>query len=61
MIQIHEKEDKYIRIFSDSQAVLKALSKSKLKSKTIQNTRIALNELKTKVIALSVNWMKAHK
>ena len=35
MIQIQNNKNKYIRIFSDSQAVHKGLSKNKVKNQTI--------------------------
>ena len=51
---------KYLKIFSDSQAVIKALEKPDITSHTILGARKALNQLKSKVITLSVIWIKAH-
>ena len=61
MYSIHNNKDKYIRIFSDSQAVLKALEKEIIKSKTILNTKNALNQLKAKVSSLTLHWIKTHR
>ena len=51
---------KYIKIFSDSQAVRKALEKNDLYSHTILNVRHTLNTLRENTIALSLIWIKAH-
>ena len=57
---ILNKNDKYIGIFTDSQAVLKALNKSKTKIRTILKTKTALNELGKSVQSLTIKWTKAH-
>ena len=61
MSVIHKPKDKYVRIFSDSQAVLKALDKQIVKSNTILNTKIALNELNEKVRSVTLHCIKAHR
>ena len=58
--EILERSDKHVRIFSDSQAVLRALSKTNITSKTVLDAKIALNILKEKVTTLSLKWIKAH-
>ena len=55
-----ETRDKYIRIFSDSQAVLRALDKDGVTSQTILNTKNALYELKQLKQAVTLKWTKAH-
>ena len=61
MESIIQRDEKYIRIFSDSQAVLKALDKEIITSKTVLGARIALNQLKEKVQALTLHWIKAQR
>ena len=60
LIDQSETQDKYIRIFSDSQAVLKALDKEGVTSQTILNTKKALYELKQIKRAVTLKWTKAH-
>ena len=60
LTEIINPKIKFIRIFSDSQAVLKALDKDTIKSQTILNTRLALNTLSLQVHTLSLVWIKAH-
>ena len=60
LIDHSESRDKYIRIFSDSQAVLRALDKEGVTSQTILNTKSALYELKQIKQAVTLKWTKAH-
>ena len=59
LIDHSETRDKYIRIFSDSQAVLKALDKDGVTSQTILNTKNVLYELKQLKQAVTLKWTKA--
>ena len=60
LINHSETRDKYIRIFSDSQAVLRALDKDSITSQTILNAQNALYELKQLKQAVTLKWVKAH-
>ena len=60
LIDHPEIRDKYIRFFSDSQAVLRALAKDDVTSQTILNTKNALYELKQIKRAVTLKWTKAH-
>ena len=60
MLENTTPKTKYIRIFSDSQAVLKALDKDTIKSRTILNARLALNKLSHQIHTLTLVWIKAH-
>ena len=51
---------KYIKIFSDSQALLMALNKTTMTSKTVVKTHKELNKLGDKVQTLTLTWIKAH-
>ena len=51
---------KYVRIFSNSQAVLKALKKDVVKSKTILDTHNMLNKLTEQIHMLTLVWIKGH-
>ena len=50
----------HVKILSDSQAALTALSNSKLKSQTVKNASIALNSLKLRCETVKLAWIKAH-
>ena len=50
----------HVKILSDSQAALTALSNSKLKSQTVKNASIALNSLKLRCESVRLAWIKAH-
>ena len=52
--------DRYIKIFSDSQAAIQALNKWKIKSHLVAETIWALNRLGEKCFRLEINWIKAH-
>ena len=58
--EIRNPEDRYIKIFCDSQAALKSLNTWKIKSKLVHNTIQSLNTLATQVKRLELNWIKAH-
>ena len=60
LINHSETRDKYIRIFSDSQAVLKALDKDNVTSQTILRAKTALYELKQLKQTVTLRWTKAH-
>ena len=51
---------KCIKIFSDSQASLKALANPLVTSKTVQNARIALNLAGDSATTSELHWDKAH-
>ena len=52
--------DRFIKIFSDSQAAIQALNSTYLTSKLVKNTINALNQVGNKVESLEINWIKAH-
>ena len=51
---------KYIKIFSDSRAVLQALNSNDITSSVIMDTIHTLNTLGSKTKRLTLNWIKAH-
>ena len=51
---------KYVKIFSDSRAVLQALDSNDITSSVIRDTINKLNLLGDKVKRLTLNWIKAH-
>ena len=51
---------KFVKLFSDSQAALLALSNWKVKSKLVLETIEALNILGEKTYRLELSWIKAH-
>ena len=53
-------EQKYIKIFTDSQAALQALANNNFTSKIVKETCLELNKLKQQVIRLEIAWIKAH-
>ena len=59
-ITILEPSDKYIKLFSDSQAALKSLNKFRCLSKTVVRAVEGLNELGKNRQRLELNWIKAH-
>ena len=50
----------HVKILSDSQAALSALSSMQLKSQTVKNASIALNSLKLRCDTVKLAWVKAH-
>ena len=63
MIEVrqHPKEDdKYIKLFSDSQAALKSLAKHKVKSHVVGQTIRELNITRSRAARLQLDWIKAH-
>ena len=63
MIEVRQhlrEEDRYIKIFSDSQAALKSLAKSKVKSHVVGQTIRELNITGALVDRLQLDWIKAH-
>ena len=50
----------HVKILSDSQAALKALSNTCLKSQTVKNASISLNSLKLRCKTVKLAWIKAH-
>ena len=50
----------HVKILSDSQAALTALSNTQLKSQTVKNASIALNSLKLRCQTVKLAWIKAH-
>ena len=53
-------QGKCIKIFSDSQASLKALANPLITSKTVENARLALNLAGNLATTLELHWVKAH-
>ena len=51
---------KYVKIFSDSRAVLQALNSHDITSSTVQETVQKLNQLGQLTKRLTLNWIKAH-
>lgn len=60
LLEIKGDKNKYVKIFSDSQAALKALNPWKIKSKLVGSTKESLNRLADRVCRLELNWIKAH-
>ena len=50
----------HVKILSDSQAALTALSNTKLESQTVKNASIAQNSLKLRCDTVRLAWIKAH-
>ena len=53
-------EDKYIKIMSDSQAAIQALSSRLCSSRLVQQTKTELNKLGETTDRLDIAWIKAH-
>ena len=60
LLEVIGKNDKYIKLFSDSQAALMSLNKWQIKSKLVYNTILSLNKLAKRVCRLELVWIKAH-
>ena len=60
MISIKTPEQKYIKIFSDSQAALRSLANWKVKSKLVYDTMETLNTLAKSCLRVELVWIKAH-
>ena len=60
LIQNYKEEYRFIRLFSDSQAVLLAIRNKFTTSTAILDTKILLNNLMEKVNTLHILWIKAH-
>ena len=63
MIEVRQylgEKDRYINIFSDSQAALKSLVKNKVKSHVVGQTIRELNITGSFVDRLQLDWIKAH-
>ena len=63
MIEVRQHltdEDKYIKLFSDSQAALKSLAKNKVKSHLVGQTIRELNITGAFTDRLPLDWIKAH-
>ena len=60
LLEIKKDSDRYIKIFSDSQAALKSLNSWKIKSKLVGGTINSLNKLASRACRLELNWIKAH-
>ena len=59
-IQIKQSDEKNVKIFTDSQAALLALTKSTVTSKLVASTIDMLNILGKTVHSLELCWIKAH-
>ena len=53
-------DHKYVKIFTDSQAALQALSSNDYTSRIVKETCLELNKLKQLVVRLELVWIKAH-
>ena len=60
MIEHLQEHQKYIKIFSDSQAAIQALNSPTITSKIVEETVRNLNTLGSKVNRLEIEWIKAH-
>ena len=58
--EILQPQDKYIKLFSDSQASIQALNSYEIKSLAVLDAIKALNLVGQKVNRLEINWIKAH-
>lgn len=59
ILELKTDSDKFVKIFTDSQAALKALDSWKIKSKLVGNTVDSLHKLADRVFRLELNWIKA--
>ena len=50
----------YLKLFSDSQAVLQALTSNNRKAQTVKDTYDALNTLADQAKLVRLTWIKAH-
>ena len=53
-------EQKYVKIFTDSQAALKALNRKYITQHTVHDAHIALNSLSRNSKKVTIQWIKAH-
>ena len=63
MIEVRQhltEEDRYVKIFSDSQAALKSLAKNKIKSHVVGQTLREFNITGALTDRLQLDWIKAH-
>ena len=58
--EILQKQEQYIKLFTDSQASLQALNSHEIKSLAVKDTIAALNLVRQKVNRLEISWIKAH-
>ena len=58
--EILQPQDKYIKLFSDSQASIQALNSHEIKSLAVLDAIRALNLVGQKVNRLEINWIKVH-
>ena len=56
----NHRKFRHVKMLSDSQAALTALSNSQIKSQTVKNASIALNSLKLRCEIVRLAWIKAH-
>ena len=52
--------DRFLKIFTDSQATLLALHNTIVTSQLVKNTILALNALSQNLCSLTISWIKAH-
>ena len=55
-----QPQDRYIKIFSDSQAAIRALNSSTVTSQLVKDTVYELNKIGANVDRLEIAWIKAH-
>ena len=61
MIRIQEERNvKYVKIFSDSQAAVAALDSSEITSQAVKDAKEALNKLAERTRHTALVWIKAH-
>ena len=53
-------EDRYVKIFTDSQAAFLALHNTLVTSQLVKNTISSLNILSQSLRCLTISWIKAH-
>ena len=52
--------DRYVRIFTDSQATVLALHNNIISSKVVHSTIMAINSISNALRHISISWIKAH-
>ena len=60
VLENYTEDIRFIRIFSDSQAVLLAIRNKFTTSEAVLDTKVHLNKLKAKANTIHVLWIKAH-
>ena len=61
LLQLPDSHPRFVKIFSDSQAAIRALANHTTKSRTVSDTANALDELAAKARSVTLCWIPAHK